>query len=118
MNLKSPRVSRRAMLGLGGAVGATIAFGMPTQATSHADAYSITTWRSLPGEYLQIDGTPHLVRSVDAGYGSAFHVMVEASGLSERLMQVSHQKIGTVNLFGTVHGNTAIFTFNSSTEGK
>lgn len=118
MNLNSPRVSRRTMLGLGGAIGATMAFGMPTQATSRADAYSITTWRSLTGEYLQIDGTSHLVRSVDTGYGSAYYVMVEASGLSERLMQVSHPVIGTVNLFGTVHGNTAIFTFNSSTEGK
>ena len=118
MNANLPRVSRRAIFGLGGAVGATIAFGLPAQATSHTNVYSIATWRSLTGEYLQIEGRPHLVRSVDAGYGNAFHVNVEASGLSEQLIQASHPMIGTVSLFGTVHGNTAIFTFNSSTEGK
>lgn len=118
MNANPPRVSRRAIFGLGGAIGATIAFGLPAQATSHTNAYSIATWRSLTGEYLQIEGRPHLVRSVSIGHGDAFYVNVDASGLSEQLIQASHPMIGTVSLFGTVHGNTAIFTFNSSTEGK
>lgn len=116
MSSISHGIARRSLISAVVAGCAVMALGDPAQANRSLDPYSRQTWEAFIGRTVFINGQSTYVRQVSQGFGLAFHVHFNGSGLEEGLWPVYHPLIGTVELFIGVQENHAICTFNLTKE--
>lgn len=90
-------------------------------AAATSDPYARSTWDSLLGEKVRVDGILARVAHVETSRHGGFRVGLDSSGqarLGEGLHAVTHPALGSVDLFMTEHGGKALMIFNTKVESE